>query len=108
MANDDFPKGFLWGASTAAHQVEGNTHNQWTEWERANAERLALTAPERLGWLPGWPEVHVEATRSDNYRSGKGVAHYDQFAEDFALLKQLNMNAYRFSVEWSRIEPTEG
>ena len=36
-----YPRDFLWGASTASHQVEGNNHNQWSEWEKANADRLA-------------------------------------------------------------------
>ena len=35
-----FPKDFLWGAATALHQVEGDTINDWSEWERANADRL--------------------------------------------------------------------
>ena len=35
-----FPKDFLWGAATASHQVEGGTINDWSEWERANADRL--------------------------------------------------------------------
>ena len=39
-----FPKSFLWGVSTAAHQVEGGNHNQWSEWELENAKALAMRA----------------------------------------------------------------
>ncbi|MCJ7793012.1 MAG: glycoside hydrolase family 1 protein [Candidatus Marinimicrobia bacterium] len=76
-----FPKGFLWGAATAAHQVEGNNkNNDWWEWEK----------------------------RKDVKASGIACDHYHRFKEDFALAKELNHNAHRFSIEWSRIEPEEG
>ncbi len=88
--------------------MEGGTHNQWSEWEHRNAERLARTFGKRLGWLPDFEAVKAEGTDPANYISGSGVEHYQRYKEDFALLKQLNMNAYRFSIEWSRIEPEEG
>ncbi len=103
-----FPDDFLWGASTAAHQVEGGTHNQWSEWEQANAERLATTAERRNGWMPAWPDVKQQAQDPDNYISGDGVDHYNLYKEDFALLHKLNMNAFRFGIEWSRLEPAPG
>ena len=108
MNKRSFPEGFLWGASTAAHQVEGGTRNQWSAWEKANAQRLAKTAPERLSWLPNWETIAKDASDPDNYISGRGIDHYQRYTDDFRLLKQLNMNAFRFSVEWSRIEPEEG
>lgn len=103
-----FPDGFLWGASTAAHQVEGNTTNQWTAWEKGNAARLARTANERLGKLPTWNLLQNEAGNPTTYVSGGSVEHYKRFEEDFALLKKLHLNSYRFSIEWARIEPQEG
>lgn len=103
-----FPDGFLWGASTAAHQVEGNTHNQWSEWELANAGRLAATFTKRLHWLPSLAEVTHAGTDPANYISGRGVEHYERYREDFGILQQLGMNAFRFSIEWSRVEPEEG
>ncbi len=103
-----FGEDFLWGASIASHQVEGGTHNQWSEWERANAEHLAKSAVRRLGHLPIWPEIKAQAEDPANYISGRGVEHYERYKEDFDLLKQLNLNSFRFSIEWSRLEPLEG
>ncbi len=78
-----FPHNFLWGAATSAHQVEGNNHNDWSEWEKLGRVR------------------HGE-------RSGRASGHYERFHQDFALAKQLGHNAHRLSVEWSRIEPRPG
>lgn len=103
-----FPKDFLWGASTAGHQVEGGNSNQWTEWEKAHAHDLAKTARSRLSHMPAWQEVKKQAQSPGNYLSGTGVKHYQRYEEDFALVKQLNLNAFRFSIEWSRLEPKEG
>lgn len=104
----NFPKRFLWGASTAAHQVEGGNHNQWSVWELENARALAEQAKYQAKYLPKWDEIKDEVTDPDNYVSGRGVDHYNQYEKDFAALKKLNMNAFRFSIEWSRIEPEEG
>ena len=80
-----FPKGFLWGTSSAAHQVEGDCRNcDWWEWEQ-QAGRIA----------------HGD-------RSGIANDHYNRYREDFALLREMNQNAHRLSIEWSRIEPSEG
>lgn len=103
-----FPKSFFWGASTAAHQVEGGNVNQWSDWELANARELAQTAEQRLGWLPSWGDIKAQAKTPENYVSGRGVDHYRLYKEDFDILQQLNMNAFRFGIEWSRIEPEEG
>ncbi len=74
--------GFLWGSATAAHQVEGfNTQNDWYLWEM----------------MPGKID--------DGDLSGAADDHYHRFDEDFALAEQMEHNAYRFSIEWSRIEP---
>lgn len=74
---------FLWGAATSAHQVEGNNHNDWSEWEK-------------LGRV-----AHQE-------HSGAAAGHYERYADDFALAAELGHNAHRFSIEWSRIEPRPG
>ncbi len=103
-----FPKHFLWGASSSAHQVEGGNHNQWTVWELENAKILASKAKYQANNLPKWNDIKKDALNPANYVSGKATDHYNVYEQDFKLLKQLNMNAWRFSVEWSRIEPEEG
>jgi beta-glucosidase len=99
-----FPKDFLWGASTASHQVEGGTHNQWTVWELENAKHLASIARKRLSWTPRWDEIKQAAQKPENYISGRGVEHYSRYQEDFDLVRSLNLNSFRFGIEWSRIE----
>lgn len=80
-----FPQGFLWGAATSAHQVEGScTNNQWWAWEQEGG--------------------HIR----DGSVSGLACDHYRRFAEDFRLAAELGHRAERFSVEWSRVEPEEG
>jgi beta-glucosidase len=80
-----FPKGFLWGCATSAHQVEGNnTKNNWWEWE------------QEAGHIKGGDV------------SGLACDHYNRFDSDFALAQELGHNAHRLSIEWSRIEPEEG
>ena len=108
-----FPNGFLWGAGTAAHQVEGGNVNNWSEWEKRNAKRLAKEAlsMKKVSWHAAdkkQKEKDLEMFESKNYISGRACEHYHRFEEDFALAKSLNHNAYRFSIEWSRIEPKEG
>lgn len=101
-----FPAGFLWGASTSSHQVEGGTKNNWSEWEKKNAERLAGEAGKK--WKKWQQEKFPEMFEKENYVSGKACVHYNLFEKDFDLAKELGHNAHRFSIEWSRIEPEEG
>jgi beta-glucosidase len=77
-----FPQTFLWGAATSAHQVEGQ--NIYNDWWKAEQDHLIKEA------------------------SHAACKHYELYAEDFAIAKQLNHNCHRFSIEWSRIEPQEG
>ncbi len=108
MAKNVFPKDFFWGASTASHQVEGGTVNQWSVWELAHANELAKTAEERLSYLEDWDDIKKDATQPDNYVSGRGVDHYHRYSEDFDIAKKLHLNAFRFGIEWARVEPEEG
>ena len=78
-----FGKDFLFGVATSAYQIEGGNHNDWTEWERK-------------------PKVK----KSKNLTPcEKATDHWNRFKDDFLLLKELGINTYRFSVEWSRVEP---
>jgi beta-glucosidase len=77
----EFPKDFLWGAATSAYQVEGNNYNSdWWPWEMKTGKQS----------------------------SGTACGHYDLYEQDFNLVKGLGHNAHRLSIEWARIEPTEG
>ncbi len=103
-----FPKGFLWGAATASHQVEGDNRNDWSVWEKANAERLARGSEAAFAWNPNWERFRAEATNPTNYISGTACDHWNRYAEDFDIVQSLGLNSYRFSIEWSRIEPEPG
>lgn len=105
---NQFPKNFLWGASTASHQVEGGNHNQWSVWELQVAAEQAKHAKHDVGQLPNWEEIKDQAENPDNYISSNGVEHYKRYKEDFKIVKQLNLNSFRFGIEWSRLEPEEG
>lgn len=100
MKNDnqiDFPENFLWGAATSSHQVEGNNHNDWSEWERSE-KRISHLRTQDL----------IEKHGLENYISGRACDHYRRFREDFDIAKSLGHSTHRFSIEWSRIEPEEG
>lgn len=108
MPKLEFPKGFLWGAATASHQIEGGQHNDWSEWEKANADRLARESEKNFRWNPHWKKFEREATDPKNYLSGTACDSWNRFEEDFDILDEFHLKAYRFSIEWSRIEPEEG
>ncbi|MCS7221772.1 MAG: glycoside hydrolase family 1 protein [Anaerolineae bacterium] len=82
-----FPSDFLWGTATSAHQVEGdNRNNQWWAWEQQPGR---IWRGDRSGgacgwWMPGGAEA------------------------DLDLAAEMGQKAHRLSVEWSRIEPSEG
>ena len=84
MTAINFPDGFVWGTATAAHQVEGgNWNNDWWMWEH-NPESPCIEP------------------------SGDACDHFWRYPQDIAMLADLGFGAYRFSLEWSRIEPEEG
>lgn len=103
-----FPKKFLWGVATSAHQVEGGNANQWTEWEERHARSLAAQASYHYDDLDNWKRIADQAKKPANYISGNAVDHYSLYEDDMTIARKLRMNAWRFSVEWSRIEPREG
>ncbi len=79
-----FPKGFMIGAATAAHQVEGNNTNS-DYWAQEQMEFSSFAEP-----------------------SGDACDHYNRYEEDIRLMSEAGLTAYRFSIEWARIEPKPG
>jgi beta-glucosidase len=101
-----FPENFTWGVSTSSHQIEGHTSNDWSVWEVANAGRLAREAPQHFAAKsPVWDQVKAEAIDPQNYISGPSDDSYNRWQQDIELISGLGLNAYRFSIEWSRVEP---
>lgn len=77
-----FPDGFLWGSSTSAYQVEGNnSKSDWWDFE--------------------------QKTQPPHLRCGIACDQYHRYEADFDLIKQLNQNSHRLSIEWSRIETAD-
>ena len=82
-----FPQGFLWGAATAAYQVEGS--------------------PLSDGAGPSiWHRfAHTPGTMRDGDTGDVACDHYRRFREDVALMRDLRLKAYRFSIAWGRVLP---
>ncbi len=80
-----FPAQFHWCAATAAYQIEGgNQKSDWWEWEQ----------------IPG----HLK----NEPKSGKACDSWNRYPQDVQALKSLHADTYRMSIEWSRLEPSEG
>lgn len=86
MKNFDFPKDFLWGSSTAGHQIEGINDNS-SNW---------------------YNEIESKKTNPDMDLSGMACNHYNMVEEDVRMLCDLGHKAYRMTIEWPRIQPSEG
>ena len=79
-----FPPAFDWVTATAAHQIEGgNWNNDWWAWEH-------------------------DADSGCAEPSGDACDSWNRWPDDVALVSSLGLGSYRFSIEWSRIEPEEG
>lgn len=100
-----FPEGFLWGAATASHQIEGGLTNNWTNWESNNALRLS-----KEGIRPSGGNVNSLAKNPENYLSNSKYSpqSFKYWERDLEVIKKLGLKAYRLSVEWSRIQPKKG
>ncbi len=87
-----FGKHFLWGAAICEYQNSGAFHcdkNNWAHWENTT---FANGKPHTV----------------NGQKSGPSCNHWDLYRKDIELMKQLGLNSFRFSVEWSKIEPQEG
>jgi beta-glucosidase len=83
-----FPKGFLWGSATASYQVEGG----W------NLDGRGESIWDRFSHTPG----NVKG----GWTGDIACDTYHRFAEDIAIMKQLNLRSYRYSIAWPRIQPS--
>ena len=83
------PSGFYFGAGTSAHQVEGSNDNDWTVWEQG---KFSDNTP------------HIK----DGQQSGLASNSWNRWPDDIVALRSLGANAYRLSIEWSRIVPEQG
>ena len=82
MDENKFPKNFLWGAAISSYQTEGNNSNSdWWEWEQKGKTKD---------------------------KSGMACDYWNRYKEDNNLVQELGCNVFRLSLEWSRIEPSEG
>jgi beta-glucosidase len=79
-----FPADFVFGVATSAYQTEGGIENDWSDWERQG-------------------KLH-----DPNARCGRACEHWERFIDDISLIQRLNAKAYRFSIEWARVEPKRG
>ena len=101
-------KAFLWGASTASHQVEGGNLNNWSVFEREEAGKLLDQSIDKLSYITDRRGLKDEIGDTNSYISGIGPDHYRLYRDDIRIMKKMGFNAYRFSIEWSRVEPVEG
>jgi len=85
-----FPPGFLWGASTSAYQIEGAAR------EDGRGASMWDTFAHTPGRVHGGENGDVAAD------------HYHRVAEDVALMRDLGLRAYRFSIAWPRVVPEGG
>jgi len=86
-----FPKDFVWGVASAAHQVEGGHQDI-----------------NNFGWWEKQVRANREPTILNNDKSGLACDHWNRYPEDIELIKDLGVDAYRFSVSWSKIMPQKG
>lgn len=77
LQQENRKNGFLWGVATSAFQLEGSPYADWSTWDSIF-------------------NLNPNVTN-----------HYEMYKEDIKLIKNLGVNAYRFSIEWSRIQPSE-
>ena len=79
-----FPKNFIFGTAVASYQVEGGIYNNdWTAWETKDNSRCAEAC-------------------------GEACKHFELYKDDIRLMESLGIKAFRFSIEWSRVEPKNG
>ncbi len=82
-----YPEGFIWGAATAAYQIEG----AWNEVGKGESV---------------WDRFsHSEGRIANGDTGDRACDHFHRYKEDIAIMKELGLNAYRFSISWPRVIP---
>jgi beta-glucosidase/6-phospho-beta-glucosidase/beta-galactosidase len=94
-----FPPGFYWGAATAGYQVEGGIENN--DWHHFTTSPGCRDRVGRLGFLAGTSIELKPPGRADDHQT------LATLSDDLDRAELLGLNAYRLSIEWSRIEPTK-
>jgi len=87
LSKIEFPAGFHWGAATASYQIEGG-------WK---ADGKGESVWDRFS--------HTDGKVQHGHTGDVACDHYNRFREDVALMKELNLTSYRFSLGWPRIQP---
>lgn len=97
--NVSFPRNFIWGTGDSAFQTEGRVtvngnliQNSWTQWEEQIIKKNGLLQSR----------VPLEK------RATTGCERWTRYPDDLKLAKEIGMNAHRFSIEWSKVEPKKG
>ena len=87
LARQDFPSDFVWGVATSSYQIEGAAHVDGrgpSVWDAFCAQPGAI---------------------ADGSNGDVACDHYHRYAEDLNLMASMGVNAYRFSISWSRVQP---
>ena len=102
----EFPKGFLWGAASAAQHIETQQNSDWTEFEIDAAKNGRSGTGVEIGVaLPG----HIKDIDKFDENIRRHKTNYDEvFNTDFAMASDMGHNAYRFSISWARLFPEDG
>lgn len=87
LARKDFPTDFIWGVATSAYQIEGAAQTDGrgpSVWDTFCAQKGAI---------------------ADGSNGDKACDHYHRYEDDLDLMAGMGVNAYRFSISWSRVQP---
>lgn len=115
-----FPKNFLWGGATSDFQFEGGfhegnrglvTHDYVTDGDHNSPRQITYKLPDGSTGSSNWrTDLPDEAVGyfdpKEYYPSHKAVDFYHRYKEDIALMAEMGLNVFRFSITWTRIYPT--
>ena len=91
-----FPQDFLWGAATADYQVSGGSVGNWADWEKSKPRLRQLIADG------------VNPKRLREFIAGDACEFNKRYPQDLSMARAFGHNAIRFSIDWARVETTQG